>query len=425
MSKILKMPAQLRKEFEFRPGKTILSDVDEEGKEALPCITLYRAGPGTPVGCPGLEKYYTDLNVGWLKSGNTYLKRAANICSFLNYLLWDTGKDSLNEIAPKDLQGFIQSFRKVQAGEWRNTEEWKRGIRDVWDFLSSYRTSGPQDVPFQYDTADLYIEKKNGDQRYCMYGVKPPPKSAAKFRILPEEYLAPLLMAAEKYDPMLAFPIAMQAYAGLREGEVVNLCRDRISLTYGGFGTVAGMDLNLLEPAPFAKDWNGRRDFGNIKVPREQLVYPDFVDEAYRLYEKHDRYLASLGLPHDPEDPLLYNSNGKLMGVDTYCSRVKALFSSKFVGAMKKIALDGGKWAENAPVLESYEKSFPGCHMFRHYFTMYLLTHARLSREEIAKWRGDSSTASMDVYVHANAYLMEQYRKASIGFQRRLFSEVL
>lgn len=66
-----------------------------------------------------------------------------------------------------------------------------------------------------------------------------------------------------------------------------------------------------------------------------------------------------------------------------------------------------------------------GAHMFRHWFTMYLLTKARLTSGEIMKWRGDSSQESMNDYIHENADLIEIFRESSYTFQSQILEDIL
>ena len=87
--------------------------------------------------------------------------------------------------------------------------------------------------------------------------------------------------------------------------------------------------------------------------------------------------------------------------------------------------METGTWTENAPYIEAYQEEYPGAHMFRHWFTMYLVTKTNLSCEEIAKWRGDSSIESMMSYIHVNAEMLTLYKDSSYKFQKSLWEEIL
>ena len=79
--------------------------------------------------------------------------------------------------------------------------------------------------------------------------------------------------------------------------------------------------------------------------------------------------------------------------------------------------------ADNAPYIDAYERNYPGAHMLRHWYTMYLLQHTDLTADEVSKWRGDSSTESMREYIHANADLIHTYKCSVFAFQRWVLEE--
>ena len=107
-------------------------------------------------------------------------------------------------------------------------------------------------------------------------------------------HLGLLLEEARKYDPMLVPGIALQAYAGLREGEVVNVCWSKISRIEGGIGQIRKISLDLWDEAPYAKADKKKTDFGRIKRYRTQDVYTDFRDDVLHILSHHDKYLTSL-----------------------------------------------------------------------------------------------------------------------------------
>lgn len=113
------------------------------------------------------------------------------------------------------------------------------------------------------------------------------------------------------------------------------------------------------------------------------------------------------------------------MTVQTYSDRVKKLFYERFLPSLKRTCELQGTYADNAAFIEAYEIEYPGAHMFRHWFTMYLLTKARLTSGEIMKWRGDSSQESMNDYIHENADLIEIFRESSYTFQSQILEDIL
>ena len=112
------------------------------------------------------------------------------------------------------------------------------------------------------------------------------------------------------------------------------------------------------------------------------------------------------------------------MSVQTYSDRLKKLFYERFIPALKKTCEREGTYADNAAFIEAYEIEYPGAHMLRHWFTMYLLTKAKLQSAEIMRWRGDSSQKSMDAYIHENGELIEIFEESSYAFQAQILEDI-
>lgn len=411
----------------------------------FPCIGLYDQQTDILVASPGYERWYLQLSRTSAQRSPTLQKKAFNICTFLNFLLWHTKCDSLNEVSVDILRDFLIDFRETTDGDQRDPASWEKGITDVYNFLETYQKCNSH-LQYSYSAEDLItttVVRNMGSGRKAMvretnkYFVKPPKKTKKKNRYLLEGYLKLLLFEARKYDPMIALGIACQAYGGLREGEVVNLTRSSLQMIDTGFGHIGAIKINLMDEADFAKNYKGKCEFGYIKKYRMQQIYPDFISEIVELYNEHDSLLELKRSIGNPDAPLFINNQGNPMTVDSYCGRVEMLFRNCFVPALKKTCMADGSWAENAPFIEAWEDKispdgqrirgeFPGCHMFRHWFTMYLLGHTNLTHDEIAHvWRGDSSSEAMDAYIHVNAEMINLYQNAVFTFQQSILEEIL
>lgn len=403
-----------------------------------PCIGLYCIETGIAISHPGFERWYLSLREVSMKKSETMRKRAHHICCFMNYILWNTRINMLEELTIDDVRGFLVDFRTTVDGDDRDPSEWARGIYDVYRFLLEYITYN-ESHRFGLKKEDIYMVEKVINRRskrndiltnYNKLGVKPPKKSKKKNRFLLESYMEILIFDAIKYDPMVAFGMALQAYSGLREGEIVNLTRNSIELIYGGFGRISRINIDINDEAPFVKEQTRKSQFGNIKVYRTAKVYPDFNDEVLRMYGRHEDLLDSLGVDRGAAMPLFVDKWGHPMSVDTYKGRVKKMFYEHFLPDLKKLCISENAWAENAPYIEAYEKEYPGAHMFRHWFTMYLVKHIQITRNQdivdiVADWRGDSNRESMEEYLHMNADIVAIYKSVAKSFQRSLLEEIL
>ena len=411
-----------------------------EGVTRFPCIGLYDKETGILLSCPGFERWYLRVNRDDGCSSETYRAKANHICSFLNFLLWKTDIDVLNDVTLNTLRDFLSDFRTTDDDEPRNPDYWNRTKSAVFDFLLVYREFNDH-LPFWYETADLISTKVSRGQgsmrksafvsyKYNNLGVSPPRKSTKKNRYLLESYLDIILFECRKHDPMILLMIALQSYAGLRKGEVVNLTRSSIKQIYGGFGLLSNIKIDLTDEAKFAKEYTGKTSFGSIKIYRTQEVYTDFLSTVQSLISEHESYLDSLGASTDPDAPLFINEHGAPLSAPAYTARVRKLFYSYFLPAVERLCRSDSTWAEHAPYIEAYEEDFPGCHMFRHWFTMYLIKHVKITPNQdivdiVMKWRGDSSRDSMIDYIHVNGEMIDLYRSTVHMFQRSLMEAVL
>lgn len=435
MSSIIQFqtPAEKRQEFMFQIKKTRITTAEDKNLD-FPSIAFAHRESGIPVSYPGFERWLFEMNKVEGQESGTLKKRATHLCSFLNYILWDTSCDSIADISLKELRGFFIKYKMTEDGEPRDPQEWARGITDVMRFMHNFVLYNRDTVDFKVTPEELVtpvrLTRKGGkqviikDKANKLY-VKPPKKLRRKYRLLLHGHLELFLLEAKKYDPMILPGIMLQAYAGLREGEVVNCSQSNIHRIYGGFGRIRKVEIDLTKPADFAVAYSGKTEFGAIKIRRRQEVYTDFIEDIISVLDEHERYIHSCGYPTEDNAPLFYNKWKKPMTVSTYTDRVKKLFYEHFLPDLRRICEAQGTWAENAPYIEAYEREYPGAHMFRHWFTMYLLQYTTLKTEEVSHWRGDSSIDSMEAYIHVNQEFISVFRDAVFTAQKEIIEEIL
>lgn len=401
----------------------------------FPCICLYKKDDMSPVAYPCFERWLFRLNETRLMASTTLRKKAAALCNFVNYILHETTVDYIHKLTVQDIRNFLSVYRTKDNGESRTAQSWEEGVAAIYEFLKTYYDYNKEALDFTYSGNDLVstnIVKNTQSRRkivtkqYNYLSVKAPSQKPKKNRLLLYDYLELFLFECTKYDPMIALGVVLQAYSGIREGEVVNLTYDRFIMRYSGFGRIGDITLNLMEAAPFISERKHKKsNFGEIKRFRKQAVYPDFNDMVLKYFNSHSAHIEALGYKPDGESPIFLNEWGKPMSVHTYKERVKKIFYEHFLPALKTVADAQGTWATDAPFIEAYESEYPGAHMFRHWFTMYLVEKTPLTTDEISKWRGDSNRDSMLTYVHINADMLEAYRNISHNYQRSVLEEIL
>ena len=435
MSNVIRMPG--RSQWDFRQ-KCVFRNRPvqirgEDGKlGSYPCIVLYEEETDIPVYYTGLERYLCHLARGQVLDEKTLYARAYAVCHFLNYVLRKTDIRFLHDCTPETIRGFLKEARRKPDGEDYNRDTWQRYRDYLMDFLILYREYSGEALPFRYSGDELrstIILKDEQKHRKVMVTctaslhLKAPKTTHRKNRILVDGYLELLLYEAKKHEPDVALGIALGAYAGLREGEVVNVSFGAVRMLRKGFGLTAGIEIDLTGDAPFFAGWDGKTDPGSIKKYRKQRVYHDFTETVAGLLEEHTASMAARGLDTGDKAPVFVNRQGSPMTVQTYSDRVKTLFYQWFMPALRATCEKQGTYAEHAAFIDAYEAEYPGAHMFRHWFTMYLLTKAGLTSGEIMRWRGDSSQESMNEYIHENADMIRLFRETSYSFQARILED--
>ena len=421
-----------RKKYIFR-NQSVKVDRGDEIVD-FPCIVLCRKGAvDVPIWHPLYERWYISSNNAGNMASSTLRKRSSAVCTFLNYLLHETTCGYIHEITLNDIRQFLISYKAKEDGQERSSRGWDEGVAYVYDFLGNYYIHHEDEFDFGYKYEDLITKQAVRSEKtgrlivvnsYNHLGVKAPRQLTTKNRLLLYDYLDLFLWECEMYDPELTFAVALQAYAGLREGEVVNVCYNRINLQYTGFGCIGDISINISSPAPFASV-KRKTEFGKIKVFRIQKVYPVFIDQIMKLYNAHVARHEAMGCDTSGNAAVFQNGRKKPMSVHTYKDRVKKVFYEHFLPDLKKASEIKGTWAVDAPYIEAFEEDYPGAHAFRHWFTMYLFQKAKEPPDMISKWRGDSNRDSMLDYLHINAEMLESFETASHTFQRSWLEEIL
>lgn len=434
MNTIIKFPnneiMELRNRCVFiNKSVSILSEAGV--RDYYPCIVLYEESTNVPIEYTGYERYLCNLQKSELLKGKTLAKKAYAVCHFLNYVLKNTNINSLSECTNNVIRDFFKSMKKKDGTEYDPLSlEENKGF--IIDFLSLYYDSNSDLLHFNYDGDKLkfykFVKDEN-NKKICIegkskLGLKRKRKTHKKNRILIYEHLDLLLYVAKKYDPELELGIAMQAFSGIREGEVVNVTCGRVKIKPGNFKSHNKIVIGLTEKAPYFQKWDKKTDPGSIKKPREQEVYKDFIFRIKQLYDYHISLMESKGYSVDKDAPLFINKQGKPMTVQTYQNRVRTLFYERFIPALEIYCEQQGTYSENIAYIDAYKNEYPGAHMFRHWFTMYLLTKAKLTQSEIAKWRGDENEKSMIDYVHENDDMICAFRESSFSFQMKLLEDI-
>ena len=342
------------------------------------------------------------------------------ICGFLNYALVDHGSEfgirHVFGVTKPVLEQFFFDYalEKQSDGSYHSQESVERCISTVTDFMS--RLCSRFDGYMKLSKSELYEEQTRVTRKGQMVRKQVPAFQVTgipgtddgPFRDMPTKVMEILLPMAFRYAEDIAFGLCLQAFAGLRAGEVCNVRQECSPLGAGirfveASGSVIRAEIDLRRELALRSDGT---EIGRIKKERLQCVYPAFLDTFLQAYELHKAYLSRVSF--EPEyAPLFVNRKGKAMSYETYRNRFKMLIRDHLRPFLVR---------SSDPELRIYGQLLYenelGTHALRHWYTVQLV----LRGEDIANiqfWRGDRSPESAFQYLQNKGELVQELKETN------------
>ena len=226
------------------------------------------------------------------------------------------------------------------------------------------------------------------------------------FRNMPSQIFEVFLKLSKIYYPELTFAIALQAYAGLRPGEICNV-RQSIDpknpgVIYQKVGSrISAFNINLTRLYQMRDDGTY---VGGIKKRRIQKVYTPYLSRVQELYQEHlvilERYEFGNGYY-----PMFVNKNGEAITVKSYREKVERLAN---VYLKEYLAESDNPYFRRYAEILTQKKLSP--HFLRHYFTVLLVIDNK-TPHEIAVWRGDKNLDSSLIYCRDKDDLLNNIKE--------------
>ena len=243
------------------------------------------------------------------------------------------------------------------------------------------------------------------------------PENRRIFRDIPNKVFALMLNQAFRYAPEIAFAVCVQAFAGLRPSEAMNLRQEISPLGAGITITVIGGKLKSAE-FDLTREHVLRSDgikCGNIKKERRQKVYPAFLSAFATAYERHRKYLATRDF--EPEFcPMFVNSRGKAMTYADYRGHFMQLVENHLRPAL--LAHEDAECRLYGQLL--YENPL-GPQSLRHWFSVALVLMGE-DAAQLQYWRGDTNPESALAYLQNKGELMRELANANESFAELLMN---
>lgn len=342
------------------------------------------------------------------------------IVAMLNYVLVDHGAENgirhVFDITKPMLAEFFDAYamEKLPDGGHRGAERVERCISCVTLFM--YKMAWKYGGYMKIRRSELYVERMVFTRKGAQVKRNVPDFQATGivdeegvFRDMPTKVLEILIPMAFRYTPDVAFAMCLQAFAGLRAGEAMNV-RQECSPYGPGLifteigGQVQGIRIDLRKELVLRSDG---AETGLIKKARMQEVYPPFVGTVYMAYRLHQQYLKNVSFEKEYA-PMFVNSNGMAMSYESYRQKFKALVNGRLRQELVK---------SSDPELRLYGQMLYennlGTHALRHWFTVQLVLRGE-DIGTIQSFRGDKNPETAFQYLQNKGELVHELEEANV-----------
>ncbi len=360
------------------------------------------------------------------RSINTKKNNYGNIMLiFLNYIFFDRDIpiESINDITVEVGNEFLDSYAYGRVGGTTTKsngtiDKARSSLTSFYHWLSKKRIyklktikpsifiSVTKTYTSRTTTGIKHIERKTIKP---IFKVEFPNITSNQRLEKPSEFLAyELIEIAKQYDPMMAFPIALQTFAGIRRGEVCQMAQQRIMRT-APYGRSINFVIDLRHELMLRDD--GKRT-GKIKRLRIQLVYEAFLPYLDKLYRDHKAILQQQRYDDNKYGALVIGNNGKAMTTDRYAQRFNNLVRKLTKRVMEMANKKHYQASLDINLLLNY-KMTP--HSLRFFFTQYVAR--RENTHTLAMYRGDLNLNTALTYLKDSAYRTEYIHKLQNSFE--------
>lgn len=364
---------------------------------------------------------------------HTIRKLGVFICTFLNYVLIDKYEefqiDDLRDITIEHGNAFLEAYARGDIGGKEKTlatiEEYADRLVALYSKIKDfYKKEAKNLYKYEFKNPEWQGFNKNNNYRnrvkkyksYFSIKVNNPIRKGTIFRDMPEEIFWIMLNLSKLYYPELTFAIALQAFAGLRPGEVCNV-RQAIDPKSAGIkyrrngSKLTLFEINLKNKYVLRSDL---KDVGGIKKKREQQVYTSYLPIIDELYKEHMKILSEYEL-EDGYYPMFVNRDGKALMVNSYREKIHRLVNHYLRDEL--LQSENSMYRHYGQLLTT-NKLAP--HFLRHFFTVRLVLD-NVPPTTIAWWRGDNSIDTALIYCGNK----EELRNAIYNSNSKIAKEIL
>lgn len=408
---LLKETEKIEQLKNYRFGKRKLTLIDEDGIQEEYMFIVMENKQQYQMIVTGYSKYIIYKLVN--ERIETQDFHAKVIISFLNYVFFDIEKKNriinISELTVEHGNFYLRDYSIGKIGSKKKTKETIIKVEEILNKFYKFLVDECKDM--RYLSLENFIYKTNNrrsrnrrkestETYNSIFKVSYPNyNSPVRVKYVSAYFLSELLKACEYKYPELKLAICLQAFGGLRRGEVCNVSKDKIRIEQL-FGELSYFTIDLREKNQLRDDC---KSVGNIKKRRIQPIHPVFLSIFSKVYEEHMKLIKNIDNHYGA---LFVNRNGDALTDESYEEKFKNLI--KIV--IKRLSAKGDfKSNSELNILMSGRVN---THVLRHFFTKFIAKlETTRNSTEIAYWRGDSSLDSALTYLVNNPMIDEKIKE--------------
>ncbi|MED1854933.1 hypothetical protein P4V33_25415, partial [Brevibacillus borstelensis] len=355
--------------------KQRLTIVEDEGLVRYFMFIVLRNDSNKKMKTTGYSNYFMqELNGASL---NTLEYHAKVITRFLNYIFFEKYDEyqlkDISELKIEHGNHFMRDYSQGYIGKNKKTqdtvEKAEGALNNFYKFLfkelGSMKYISEKDFFIKqsstyYDKGKRKKRKETVERVETLFNVTLPnyiPPRRVKH--IPSYVFQEMLKVCDIHYPHLKMALCLQAFAGLRCGEVCNVTKYNTQFHLIG-GELGWFNIDLREKVQLRSDG---KDVGGIKKKRIQPIHPIFLQVFQEVYDKHMKMIEHID---NPFGAVFLNRNGEAMLDSSYETFFKRIIDI----VLKRLSKRGDfKSSSEAKLLMSGRV---GTHILRHFFTQFI-----------------------------------------------------
>lgn len=384
----------------YKFNKRVLTLIDEYGKYRSYMFIVIENIQTKEIKITGYSKYFI-INLR-NKELSTLESHAKIIIIFLNYVFFEKYEQyrikKLEQLSIDHGNDFLRDYSLGVIGEKNKTKSTVQRAEYILNQFYLYLDAECEDFNL-YNYGIIENNSENG-YKYLLNRRKKIYKQRSLFLVsypnhTPSKrikYISPflfleILKVCDIYYPELKLALCLQAFGGLRRGEVCNVTKDKIQFEKV-IDEFAWFTIDLRSEQNIRAD--GKR-VGGIKKKRVQPIHPAFLKVLSPIYKQHLELIRDCSNPYGA---LFLNKNGDAMTKGTYEQKFKRIIK------MLLIRLKNNGDFNSLSEMNLLLSGKINTHVLRHFFTKFIFQIEKSRNPcEIAYWRGDSSLESALAYL--------------------------